>query len=114
MEEEMSVRSMARSPFRSVLLIAALAACAGETAAPSPVQLARGGAKPLATLAWTGIARDMIAKRKPNQQAAQRAMAYLTLAQVTAASEARDLPPAPITTPGAIAAASATVLAYAF
>src|SRR5690606_35052137 len=114
MEEEMSVRSIARSPFRSVVLLAILAACAGETAAPSPVQLARGGARPLATLEWNGIARDMIAKHKPNQQAAQRAMAYLTLAQFTAASEARDLPPAPITTQGAIAAASATVLAYAF
>lgn len=107
----MSVRSMMRAPVLSVLAVA-MAACSGETVAPSPVVMAKGGVRPLATLEWNGIARDMIAKHKPNQQAAQRGMAYLTLAQFAAATEARNAPPAPLTTQGAIAGASATVLAY--
>jgi hypothetical protein len=96
------------------VLAVSIAACAGETVAPSPVVMAKGGVRPLATLEWNGVAREMIAKHKPNQQAAQRAMAYLTLAQLAAAEDAQDAPPAPLTTQGAIAGASATVLAYLF
>ena len=104
---------------RSSLAALSLAAltfmgCANETTAPSPVEKRAAIQKPLATLDWNHIARSMIEKHKPNQQAAQRGMAYLTLAQYVAASEAGNVPPTPFTTPGAIAGASQVVLSYLY
>jgi hypothetical protein len=92
-----------------------MAGCANDAAAPDPIDLAAGGGrKPLATLEWNRIALGMIEKHKPNQQAAQRGMAYLTLAQFAAVDAAGELPPRPLTTLGAIAGASATVLTYLY
>lgn len=91
-----------------------LAGCSDDTAAPEPVQLEAVGNRPLATLEWNRIAQDMIVKHKPSQQGAQRAMAYLTLAQYAAADEAVRTPPRPLTTPGAIAGASVAVLSHLF
>jgi len=86
--------------------------CGADAAAPDPADLASGGGKGLATLEWNRIALGMIEKNKPNQQAALRGMAYLSLAQFAAADAAQELPPRPITTLGAIAGASAVVLSY--
>ena len=91
-----------------------LAGCSDDTAGPEAAELSAARQKPLATLEWNGIARDMIVKHKPNQQAAQRGMAYLTLAQFAAADAAVGTPPKPLTTPGAIAGASAAVLSYLY
>ncbi len=89
-----------------------MAGCGNDAAAPDPADLASGGRKPLATLEWNRIAVSMIEKNKPNQQAAQRGMAWLSLAQFVAADSAQHLPPKPISSLGAIAGASATVLTY--
>ena len=87
----------------AALSLAALSimACGSETTAPSPVDMRAAIRAPLATLDWNHIARSMIEKHKPNQQAAQRGMAYLTLAQYEAAKAAQDVPPKPFTTQGA-------------
>ena len=100
----------------AALSLAALSfmACATETTAPSPVEKRAAIEKPLATLDWNRIARTMIEKHKPNQQAAQRGMAYLTLAQYVAAREAETAAPKPFTTPGAVAGASQMVLSYLY
>lgn len=100
----------------AALSLAALSfmACANETTAPSPVDMRAAIRAPLATLDWNSIARNMIEKHKPNQQAAQRGMAYLTLAQFAAADEAQKAPPKPFTTQGAIAGASQVVLSYLY
>lgn len=101
-----------------VALLAAiqLAGCTGDAVAPDTLDVHGdvGISRPLATLEWNGIARSMIEKHKPNQQAAQRGMAYLTLAQFVAADAAQKAPPKPFTTQGAIAGASATVLTYLY
>ena len=108
----MSVR---RSSLAALSLAAlSFAGCAGETAAPDPVEMRAAIRKPLSTLEWNRVARSMIEKHKPNQQAAQRGMAYLTLAQYVAASEAVLVPPTPFTTQGAIAGASQVVLSYLY
>ncbi len=104
---------------RSTLAALSLAAlsimgCASDTTAPSPVDMRAAIRAPLATLAWNHIARSMIEKHKPNQQAAQRGMAYLTLAQYEAAEAAQNVPPKPFTTQGAIAGASQVVLSYLY
>lgn len=100
----------------AALSLAALSimACGSETTAPSPVDMRAAIRAPLATLDWNHIARSMIEKHKPNQQAAQRGMAYLTLAQYEAAKAAQDVPPKPFTTQGAIAGASQVVLSYLY
>ena len=94
-----------------------LAGCGNDTVAPDPA--ARDDAafthrKPLAALEWNQLALSMIEKHKPNQQAALRGMAYLTLAQFGAADAAQRQAPKPIATLGAIAGASAVVLAYLY
>ena len=104
---------------RSSLAALSLAAlsimgCANESTAPNPVEMRAAIRAPLATLDWNRIARSMIEKHKPNQQAAQRGMAYLTLAQFAAADEAQKEPPKPFTTQGAIAGASQVVLSYLY
>ena len=91
-----------------------LAGCADETVAPDPIEMRSSVRKPLSTLEWNGIARTMIEKHKPSQQAAQRGMAYLTLAQFVAADAAQRQPPKPFATQGAIAGASAAVLTYLY
>jgi hypothetical protein len=94
-----------------------LAGCANDTVAPDPAagaEAALTGRKPLATLEWNQLALSMIEKHKPNQQAAQRGMAYLTLAQFGAADAAEGPGPRPTATLGAIAGASAVVLAYLY
>jgi membrane-associated phospholipid phosphatase len=91
-----------------------LGACSGDAVAPEPAELSAVHAKPLATLEWNRIALDMIVKHKPNQQAALRGMAYLTLAQYAAAEAATRQPPRPISTLGAVAGASAAVLTYLY
>lgn len=100
----------------AVLTLAALSfmACSSDTTAPTALDLRAAVRKPLGTLDWNHVARTMIAKHKPNQQAAQRGMAYLTLAQFVAAEEAEKLAPKPFTTPGAIAGASQVVLSYLY
>lgn len=106
------------------LVAAALAGCADETVAPeaalegpevvdaSDTELPFGPGRRLATLEWNQVALGMIEKHKPNQQAALRGMAYLTLAQYRAADDAQRSGPKPTATLGAIAGASAVVLAY--
>jgi len=104
-------------------VFAALGACADETVAPeqavevaevaevsdAEIPFAPGR---LATLEWNQVALTMIEKHKPSQQAALRGMAYLTLAPFGAADRARSGPSTRAVTLGAIAGASATVLAY--
>lgn len=99
-----------------VLAATALTAgCADDSVAPEPADhLISSARKPLATMEWNRIALDMIEKHKPSQQAAQRGMAYLSLAQFAAADSARHAAPRPFTTLGAIAGASAEVLAYLY
>lgn len=114
-EEQMSGIRRSNLVFHATTLAAvSLAACAGETAAPDPADLRPAGIKPLVTLAWNRVALDMIVKHKPNQQAAQRGMAYLTLAQYGAAEAAQKQPPKPFATEGAISGASAVVLSYLY
>ncbi|HWB42662.1 MAG TPA: vanadium-dependent haloperoxidase [Gemmatimonadales bacterium] len=99
----------------SALAVISLAACANDTAAPDPAagsDAAFTHRKPLATLEWNRLALSMIEKNKPNQQAALRGMAYLTLAQYGAIHRAQDRRSRPAMTLGAIAGASAAVLAY--
>ena len=92
-----------------------LAACDSDAAGPdlSPDGGA-GGRRSLATLEWNAIARGSIEKFKPNQQSAQRGMAYLTLAQYGVV----DLVDRQFTRSGAlqgaIAGASAVVLKYLY
>ncbi len=106
------------------LAAAVLVGCADEAVAPEPAvesgevvqasdtEAEFGGRRSLATLDWNQVALTMIEKHKPNQQAALRGMAYLTLAQYGAADRVRHRGPKPNVTLGAIAGASATVLAY--
>ena len=92
-----------------------LAGCADESVGPNTAAQADAGLgarKPLATLEWNRLALGMIEKHKPNQQAALRGMAYLTLAQYGAAEAAGDAGPKPNATLGAVAGASAVVLSY--
>lgn len=96
----------------ALVLATLLAGCSDDAAGPDAAGLDAIRQKPLATLEWNRFAQDMIAKHKPNQQAAQRGMAYLSLAQYAAADAATRTPPRPLTTPGAIAGASAAVLSY--
>ncbi len=100
------------------LAVVAMAGCAEDAAAPRPVlpqEAARPGVQPLATLWWNQYARDMIVKHKPNQQAALRGMAYLTLAQYVGIELAQEQKKAhPASTLGAIAGASAVVLTYLY
>jgi membrane-associated phospholipid phosphatase len=99
------------------LAAVSLAGCAGDTVAPDPAARAEAaftGRKPLATLEWNRLALSMIEKHKPNQQAALRGMAYLTLAQFGAADAAQQHGQRPTVTLGAIAGSSAVVLAYLF
>src|SRR5918994_7395849 len=94
-----------------------LAGCANDTVAPDPAaraDAALASRKPLATLEWNQLALSMIEKHKPNQQAALRGMAYLTLAQFGSADAAKQQGPKPTATLGAIAGASAVVLAYLY
>jgi hypothetical protein len=115
-EEFMSFRKQSLAYAVAALAAIPLAACTGDAVAPDAMEV-HGDAdvsRPLATLEWNGVARSMIEKHKPNQQAAQRGMAYLTLAQFVAADAAQKAPPKPLTTPGAIAGASAAVLTYLY
>ena len=99
------------------LAAASLAGCASDTVAPDPAARAEvpfTGRKPLATLEWNQLALSMIEKHKPNQQGALRGMAYLTLAQYGAADAAQRQGAKPTVTLGAIAGASAVVLAYLY
>jgi len=91
--------------------------CANDTVGPDPAGQADAafiGRKPLATLEWNQLALSMIEKHKPNQQAALRGMAYLTLAQFGAADAAKKHGHKPNVTLGALAGASAAVLAYLY
>ena len=106
------------------IFVAALAGCADERVAPEPAvepaevlaasdaEITFGAGRRLATLEWNQVALGMIEKYRPNQQAALRGMAYLTLAQYSAADRARSRSPRPTVTLGAIAGASAAVLTY--
>lgn len=99
------------------LAAVSLAGCANDAVAPDPAARAEAaftGRKPLATLEWNQLALSMIEKHKPNQQAALRGMAYITLAQFGAADAARRQGPRPNVALGAIAGASAVVLAYLY
>jgi hypothetical protein len=100
------------------LTAATLAACANDAVAPDAAaqapDWASGGRKQLATLEWNRLALSMIEKHKPGQQAALRGMAYLTLAQFGAADAAREEAPKHTATQGALAGASAVVLAYLY
>jgi hypothetical protein len=98
-------------------LTALLAGCATDAAAPEPGAQAEsviGRRKPLATLEWNQLALAMIEKHKPNQQAALRGMAYLTLAQYNAVALAEEGKSRPARTAGALAGASAAVLGYLY
>jgi PAP2 superfamily len=94
-----------------------LVGCANDAAAPNPVdgtESAFSRRKPLATLEWNQLARNMIEKHKPNQQGAQRGMAYLTLAQYKAVDVAERQRRKSAAISGAVAGASAAVLAYLY
>lgn len=99
------------------LAAVSLAGCDNDGVGPNPAagaDAALTGRKPLATLEWNQLALSMIEKHKPSQQAAQRGMAYLTLAQFGAADAAQLQGPKPTATLGALAGASAVVLAYLY
>jgi hypothetical protein len=101
--------------------------CTDRLTDPSPqanLQLSRAGTgavgEATASVRWSTIARDFIASKplvaKPNQQAAFRVFAYLSLAQyraVAAAHETRGHPPHPSAS-GAASAASAVLLGALF
>ncbi len=109
-------------------ILAVSSGCTDQLTDPSPVQ---AGPPPLradavvpgeatASVRWSAITRDFItskpAAEKPNQQAAFRAFAYLSLAQyraVVAAHDSRGHPPH-ASPRGAASAASAVVLAALF
>jgi hypothetical protein len=108
-------RRTSRALLLSAFAALSVAGCADDTVAPDPVagdEAALTGRNQLATLEWNQVALDMIEKHKPNQQAALRGMAYLTLAQYGAADAVQATGPKPTATLGAIAGASAVVLAY--
>jgi len=93
----------------------------GPEASPQLSRAAAGDiGKTTASVRWSAIARDFIASKpmvdKPNQQAAFRAFAYLSLAQyraAVAAQETRGHPPHPSAS-GAASAASAVLLGALF
>jgi hypothetical protein len=88
----------------------ALGACTDTPAAPSgPLEVPPVGT---ASARWNEIARTLVVKHRPNNPAAFRLFAYLAQAQYSAATiaEGRDVR----TVPGAVAGASATLLAYVF
>jgi len=101
--------------------------CTDRLTDPSPQanpQLSRAAAgdigKATASVRWSSIARDFIASKpmadKPNQQAAFRVFAYLSLAQyraVVAANDTRGRPPH-ASASGAASAASAALLGALF
>ena len=102
--------------------------CADRVTDPSPVQAnpsqwraeAQALREATASVRWSAVVRDFIAAKpaaeKPNQQAAFRVFAYLSLAQYRAAVTAHDTrgrPPHPSTS-GAASAASAVVLGALF
>ena len=109
-------------------ILAASIGCTDRVTDPSPVQarpsLDRADAAILgggtASVRWSAIARDFIAAKPaaemPNQQAAFRAFAYLSLAQYRAVVAAHDSPGRPprAAARGAASAASAVVLAALF
>jgi hypothetical protein len=104
-----------RTSLLPVLTAVSLAGCDNDSAAPNPAagaDAALAARKPLATLEWNQLALNMIKKHKPSQQAAQRGMAYLGLAQFGAADAVQGQGSKPTATLGAIAGASAVVLAY--
>jgi hypothetical protein len=72
---------------------------------------ARGRSPGFASARWNEIARTLVVKYRPNNPAAFRVFAYLGLAQHDAVvvAEGRDRG----SVPGAVAGASAAVLAYA-
>lgn len=92
----------------AALLAAAVGACddAPTASAPPPPPSSTAVAR------WHEVARALVVKHRPNNPAAFRLFAYLALAQhaAVAAAEARDAG----AVPGAIARASATVLAHVF
>ncbi len=101
------------------LIAVSLSGCANDAVEPglsgsAEFGEAAFGRRKLATLEWNQLALGMIEKHKPAQQTAQRGMAYLTLAQFVAADAARRHGPGPAVTLGALAGASAVVLAYVF
>ena len=108
-------RRTSRALLLPALAAMSLAGCDNDSVAPEPLagaDAALGDRKPLATLEWNQLALGMIEKHKPNQQAALRGMAYLTLAQFGSADAAQRQGPRPTATLGAIAGASAVVLTY--
>ena len=109
-------------------ILAGSSGCTDRLTDPSPVQagppalradaVVRG--EVTASVRWSAITRDFIASKpaaeKPNQQAAFRVFAYLSLAQyraVVAAHDSRGRPPH-ASPSGAASAASAVVLAALF
>jgi membrane-associated phospholipid phosphatase len=120
--------------FRSTRRALALAAAAVLTACQDPIAVADrpshsadespDAARADATLAWNGVARELIAKHSTSAPAAIRILALLSVAQYNAIVAAeRDASPRPYTagarpahpsTRGAIAGASTAVLTYLF
>ena len=106
------------SSFRPALAALAsalvLAACGDAATAPGPaVDPARPAALPpgTATARWNEVARNLVMKHRPNNPAAFRLFAYLTQAQLAAVASAER---EGRSVAGALAGASATVLAYTF
>lgn len=112
----------------AAVAVLVLSACADRISEPGPTRAAesalRADAAALgeatASVRWSAITRDFISAKpaaaKPNQQAALRAFAYLSLAQyraVIAAHEALGRPPH-ASPQSAVAAASAVVLSALF
>lgn len=124
------MRRMFESPraIAAVMAIAALNGCADRITEQNADRIVvaprRADAAPLgqatASVRWSAIARDFISSKegaaKPNQGAAFRAFAYLSLAQYRAVVAAQDgigLPPHP-SPQGAAAAASEVILSSLF
>ena len=80
-----------------------------------PASAAVSPGEMLATTHWNGVTQSLIAKNRPNQNAAFRIMAYTTLAQHASVESAAEQPG--VTRPairGAVAGATAVVLRYLF
>ncbi|MGH7718382.1 MAG: vanadium-dependent haloperoxidase [Gemmatimonadaceae bacterium] len=108
----------------AALSISIAAACSDSSTGPAflagpdfedPARVAPAPGEPLASIVWNELAQSMSVKHRPTQQGAFRTFAYMSLAQHAAVEAAvAEKGATRATVRGAVAGASAPVLAYAY
>lgn len=114
-------RNLARATRTTLVPLALLAACQERTAIVEPLDGARDAAvvdfsQTNATVAWNEVARALVAKYATSAPASIRGFALLSVSQCDAivAAEKGAAGPTQPATAGAVAGASAAVLAYVY